>query len=652
MTVKLQWAVVNNKEVCDDTINIKKAANKDEYLCNESDNIMMSGVLDQQSVNHIYIPNVCNKPYQYLKCFEEPMENGEKCEVLSHCGVPMNFRCFLDNNKPGFGKNTFNNDTVSTITINLPDTQQISPTSNNPSDSLSTTSLQKQNSQEQPDKLLTVSNISNKTDTCIAENHIPCLEECSINNLSKTELSCRNVTSTTLDAYESSATNEHVKWIDTIRQKRGLKHKKKVDDESDNVCVGTRIGEDHVNYVTAYNMLTGIRVGVSRCTAKVDRDLTSADFIDSYKFSFDITGNELTPSAKYDFKFKDYSPWVFRHLRALFRLDPADYLMSLTSKYILSELGSPGKSGSFFYFSRDYRYIIKTIHHSEHKFLRKILKQYYEHVKKNPNTLISQFYGLHRVKMPYGHKIHFVIMNNLFPPHRDIHKTFDLKGSTVGRDYKEDDLEKNPRATMKDLNWIRRNMYLSLGPKKRDIFLAQVKADIELLASLNIMDYSLLVGIHDLSLGNKEHIRDNILSVFNPNSEQIYNSLKHGQSASSVSELRKIVSTTGPVSLNSTSDELLETDFTLRKNFIFYSDDGGFRATQEDDLPGDSIYYLGIIDLLTKYSVIKKIEHFWKGLSYSKAQVSTIPPSGYASRFFKFISSIIKTPQSVEKQKN
>src|ERR1700722_7126818 len=89
-------------------------------------------------------------------------------------------------------------------------------------------------------------------------------------------------------------------------------------------------------------------------------------------------GNELTPSAKYDFKFKDYAPWVFRALREdAFQLDPADYLVSLTEKYILSELGSPGKSGSFFYFSRDYRFIIKTIHHSEHKFLRKILREYY-----------------------------------------------------------------------------------------------------------------------------------------------------------------------------------------------------------------------------------------------------------------------------------
>ena len=55
-------------------------------------------------------------------------------------------------------------------------------------------------------------------------------------------------------------------------------------------------------------------------------------------------GNELTPSAKYDFKFKDYAPFVFRDLRERhFRLDPADYLLSLTAKYILSELGSPGE---------------------------------------------------------------------------------------------------------------------------------------------------------------------------------------------------------------------------------------------------------------------------------------------------------------------
>ena len=51
--------------------------------------------------------------------------------------------------------------------------------------------------------------------------------------------------------------------------------------------------------------------------------------------------------------------------------------MTLTSRYVLSELGSPGKSGSFFYFSYDFRFIIKTISHTEHRFFRGILQQYY-----------------------------------------------------------------------------------------------------------------------------------------------------------------------------------------------------------------------------------------------------------------------------------
>ncbi|KAH0063273.1 SAICAR synthase-like protein, partial [Aureobasidium melanogenum] len=308
--------------------------------------------------------------------------------------------------------------------------------------------------------------------------------------------------------------DDAVRWAEHIKQKRASKRKRDEDDER--VVVGTKVDQNHVNWVTAYNMLTGIRFCVSRTNAKIDRDLTDADFDAKHKFSFDITGNELTPSAKYDFKFKDYAPWVFRHLRHKFGLDPADYLVSLTSKYILSELGSPGKSGSFFYFSRDYKYIIKTIHHAEHKFLRKILRDYYSHVQENPNTLLSQFYGLHRVKIPYGRKIHFVVMNNLFPPHRDIHRTFDLKGSTIGRDFREEELEKNPRATLKDLNWLRRNLHLEFGPTKKDAFVEQMQKDVALLQKLKIMDYSMLVGIHDLQRGNEDNLRDKTLQVFQP----------------------------------------------------------------------------------------------------------------------------------------
>ena len=291
-------------------------------------------------------------------------------------------------------------------------------------------------------------------------------------------------------------------------------------------------------------------------------------------------------------------------------LDPADYLMSLTSKYILSELGSPGKSGSFFYFSRDYKYIIKTIHHAEHKLLRRILREYYAHIEKYPNTLISQFYGLHRVKIPYGRKIHFVVMNNLFPPHRDIHQTFDLKGSTVGREYKEELLAKNPRATLKDLNWLRRNYHFEFGPSKKRLFIEQMKHDVALLQKLKIMDYSLLVGIHDLSKGNEENVRDKTLQVFQPggdgNNEPQINMLTRTPSklenARQARQLRQIIKKEKPVPIDKTTSKMPDEILEARKDFIFYSDDGGFRATHEDDSPGEEIYYLGIIDCLTHVS--------------------------------------------------
>ncbi|KIW20041.1 hypothetical protein PV08_00616 [Exophiala spinifera] len=450
------------------------------------------------------------------------------------------------------------------------------------------------------------------------------------------------------------------RWTELIKQKRASKRKKREEEDDDRVMVGKKVEEGHVNWVTAYNMLTGIRFTVSRTNAKMDRELTDADFDAKHKFSFDITGNELTPSAKYDFKFKDYAPWVFRHLRAIFGLDPADYLVSLTSKYILSELGSPGKSGSFFYFSRDYKYIIKTIHHAEHKLLRRILRDYYRHVLDNPNTLISQFYGLHRVKIPYGRKIHFVVMNNLFPPHRDIHQMFDLKGSTIGRDFREEDLAHNPRATLKDLNWLRRDMHLEFDARVRRIFLEQLKRDVSLLQRLQIMDYSLLVGIHDLAKGNEENLREATLQVFQPGGEEddqapsmLIRTPSRLESARKARELRMTLKKEKPVPMGMVQTKMpSEMSSGDERQFrIFYNYDGGIRATHEDGQGGDSVYYLGVIDCLTHYGIIKRIEHFWKGLSAPRTQISPIPPQAYGERFLNFVTGITMTQEEVERRK-
>lgn len=78
------------------------------------------------------------------------------------------------------------------------------------------------------------------------------------------------------------------RWTETIRQKRASRRQRKEEEEDDRVVVGTKVDMNHVNWVTAYNMLTGIRFTVSRTNAKIDRELADADFDAKHKFSFDM----------------------------------------------------------------------------------------------------------------------------------------------------------------------------------------------------------------------------------------------------------------------------------------------------------------------------------------------------------------------------
>jgi 1-phosphatidylinositol-4-phosphate 5-kinase len=203
-------------------------------------------------------------------------------------------------------------------------------------------------------------------------------------------------------------------------------------------------------------------------------------------------------------------------------------------------------------------------------------------------------------------------MNNLFPPHRDIHRTFDLKGSTIGRDFKEEELAANPRATLKDLNWLRRDLKLEFGPTKKKAFVEQMQKDVKLLQRLHIMDYSLLIGIHDLERGNEENLRDKTLQVFQPGGEdaaepaqnQLMRTPSKLESARKAKELRQVIKTQKPVPMDQMTSKMPDELQDPRKHFYFYSDDGGFRATHENETPGEEIYYLGIIDCLTHVSAV------------------------------------------------
>ncbi|CCF56925.1 hypothetical protein KAFR_0B06280 [Kazachstania africana CBS 2517] len=435
----------------------------------------------------------------------------------------------------------------------------------------------------------------------------------------------------------ASAQREIDRMKKNLLSKRDIKRKhKKFLMDDDNVIIGNKITEGHVNFIIAYNMLTGIRVAVSRCSGLM-KPLTLKDFKFYKKLAFDYHGNELTPSSQYAFKFKDYCPEVFRELRGMFGLDPADYLVSLTSKYILSELNSPGKSGSFFYYSRDFKFIIKTIHHSEHIRLRKTLQDYYNHVKTNPDTLICQFYGLHRIKMPISfknkikhRKIYFIVMNNLFPPHLDMHITFDLKGSTLDRYTKINEKESkgndsNYRPILKDLNWLELKEKIKFGPIKKEKFLLQLRKDLELLSKLNIMDYSLLFGIHDMNKykqeNDDEYDENNLIAFYDDDNVIVQN--EHDKTEAHLQTI--------PL-----------------KPHYFKQFEGGIRASNKNNDNENLIYYFGIIDCLTHYSIIKKLETFWKSLNNDINIVSAVPPKDYSRRLYRFIENSIDT-QDIEK---
>jgi 1-phosphatidylinositol-4-phosphate 5-kinase len=220
-------------------------------------------------------------------------------------------------------------------------------------------------------------------------------------------------------------------------------------------------------------------------------------------------------------------------------------------------------------------------------------------------------------------------------------------------------------------------LHLEFGPTKKKAFIDQMEKDVKLLQKLKIMDYSLLVGIHDLERGNEENLRDKTLQVFQPGGESADDPVQANmlmrtpsklENARKAKELRQIIKNQKPIPMDQTTSKMPDEMQEGRKNFYFYNDDGGFRATHENDSVGEEIYYLGIIDCLThvslrsglvahlfadrsKYSLIKRAEHFFKGLMNQESQISAIPPERYGDRFVRFISGVTKTREAAEREK-
>lgn len=163
-----------------------------------------------------------------------------------------------------------------------------------------------------------------------------------------------------------------------------------------------------------------------------------------------------------------YAPRLFYQLK---KIDDITYSMLQNSfdpgknrKAAFKAGESQGKSGSFFFFTHDERFLIKTISKSEFSAFMKFLPAYYKHCASNRKSLIARTYGMYKLEVTSVSSVYFYLMENVLRIDKgtELLGVFDLKGSSVNREV--DEVGKSPRSTLKDCNYIRRNKQVSLLP--------------------------------------------------------------------------------------------------------------------------------------------------------------------------------------------
>ena len=97
-----------------------------------------------------------------------------------------------------------------------------------------------------------------------------------------------------------------------------------------------------------------------------------------------------------------------------------------------------GRSGSFFFFSHDRKFIIKTMTSCELRLLIDRLPAFVEHFATNKSSILAKILGVFTVNTPQIKDVHIMLMENtlqLKDPSLLKH-IFDLKGSLVDRNVK------------------------------------------------------------------------------------------------------------------------------------------------------------------------------------------------------------------------
>ena len=97
-----------------------------------------------------------------------------------------------------------------------------------------------------------------------------------------------------------------------------------------------------------------------------------------------------------------------------------------------------GRSGSFFFFSHDSKFLIKTMNKTEISTYLRLCRRFIKHYKENPHSLIARIFGVFRVQITGMEDIYVLLMENTMrvKQQENLMFSFDLKGSLIARETK------------------------------------------------------------------------------------------------------------------------------------------------------------------------------------------------------------------------
>ncbi|KAG7300432.1 Phosphatidylinositol 5-phosphate 4-kinase type-2 alpha [Plutella xylostella] len=330
------------------------------------------------------------------------------------------------------------------------------------------------------------------------------------------------------------------------------------------------------------------------------------------------------------FKVKEYCPLVFRNLRERFGIDDLDYKESLTRSQPIPD-DSSGKSGAKFYQSYDRLFILKTLTSEEVERMHSFLKHYHPYiVERHGKTLLPQYLGMYRLTVD-GIEHYLVATRNVFSNHLNIHKKYDLKGSTVDREASEKELEKE-LPTLKDNDFIKQGVRIDIGDAAKEKLLETLTADVEFLTKLHLMDYSLLLGLHECGRGEAEAEAARQAAEAESEDTDTDSDTDNRHHAERWGYNTPPDSPRGFPRQSERSYEGIIPDLDI------------YAIPSQDSAPKKEIYFVALIDVLTHYGVKKQAAKAAKTVKYGSNVdgISTCDPEQYGKRFIEFVAKAIE----------